>query len=76
MVGGNYGVTRPQPHFLRFGFSGLSNEKNISRRYISTLAIQHSKLEDIPIKLNLWFVTDGEGCFTISITKNKKYNTG
>lgn len=49
-----------------------SNFPKESKRYSSTLARQDSRLDP-------WFVTgfaDGDGCFTLSLTKDSKYKTG
>jgi len=53
-----------------------NNLPNTSKRFASTLASQESEGKSA---LDPWFVTgfvDGDGCFTISITEDSKYNTG
>ena len=50
----------------------------MSKRSMSTLTSQE-ELEESKSILNPWFVTgftDGDGCFTISLTKDSKYSTG
>ena len=52
----------------------------VPKRFVSTLAPQQLN-EWVPTKLilNPWFITgftDGDGCFTLSFTKDSKYGTG
>jgi len=57
----------------------LSNHINRYTRLYSSKVVQQCLVEKQNLKINPQFLTgfiDAEGCFTISITRDKKYKTG